>query len=261
VVPRHCQFRRKPLDINALQNSSVQVGFEEDEQCRRAIAAVKSVAGFPLAQITPLPRLHLATRAKVGHSQIAPAASSVVMRRKSATSIFWTRDDCQLLPQKPCRVPNSELRPREYLTEKEIERLQDAARKRSRYGHRDATMILIAYRHGLRASEVCGLRWDQIDLNSGRLHVRRAKGGIDNVHPMSGREIRALRQLRRENMESRYVFVTERGGPATTAGFLKTIARTGEAAKLPFPIHPHMLRHSTGYKLANDGHDTRALQH
>ena len=65
----------------------------------------------------------------------------------------------------------------------------------------------------------------------------------------------------RENLESRYVFVTERGGPATTAGFLKTIARTGEAAKLPFPVHPHMLRHSTGYKLANDGHDTRALQH
>ncbi len=105
----------------------------------------------------------------------------------------------------PRRAPNSELRPREYLTEKEIERLQEAARKRSRYGHRDATMILIAYRHGLRASEVCGLRWDQIELNSGRLHVRRAKGGIDNVHPLSGREIRALRQLRRDNMESRYV--------------------------------------------------------
>jgi integrase len=75
------------------------------------------------------------------------------------------------------------------LTEKEIERLQDVARKRSRYGHRDATMILVAYRHGLRASEVCRLRWDQIDLNSGRLHVRRAKGGIDNVHPLSGKEI------------------------------------------------------------------------
>ena len=99
----------------------------------------------------------------------------------------------------PRRAPNSELRPREYLTEKEIERLQDAARKRSRYGHRDATMILLTYRHGLRASEVCGLRWDQIELDSGRLHVRRAKGGIDNVHPLSGKEIRALRQLRREN--------------------------------------------------------------
>src|SRR3984893_8763760 len=84
--------------------------------------------------------------------------------------------------------------------------------------------VLIAYRHGLRASEVCGLRWDQIDLNTGRLHVRRAKGGIDNVHPLSGREIRALRQLRRENVESRYVFVTERGGPATNAGFLNTFA-------------------------------------
>jgi integrase len=88
----------------------------------------------------------------------------------------------------PGRPPNAELRPREYLTEKEIERLEEAARKRSRYGQRDATMILIAYRHGLRASELCGLRWDQIDLNTGRLHVRRAKGGIDNVHPLGGKE-------------------------------------------------------------------------
>src|SRR5271154_919924 len=157
----------------------------------------------------------------------------------------------------PRRAPNSELRAREYLTEKEIDRIQDAARRRSRYGHRDATMILVAYRHGLRASEVCCLRWDQIELDSGRLHVRRAKGGIDNVHPLSGKEIRALRQLRRENMESRYVFVTERGGPATTAGFLKAIARIGEAAKLPFPIHPHMLRHSTGYKLSVDAFGAR----
>jgi hypothetical protein len=111
---------------------------------------------------------------------------------------------------------------------------------------------------GLRASEVCGLRWDQVELDSGRLHIRRAKGGIDNAHPLSGREIRALRQLRRENMESRYVFVTERGGPATTAGFLKMISRTGEAAKLQFPVHPHMLRHATGYARANNGVDTRA---
>jgi site-specific recombinase XerD len=76
---------------------------------------------------------------------------------------------------------------------------------------------------------------------------------------LGGKEIRALRQLRRENPESRYVFVTERGGAARR--FLKMVARTGEAARLPFPVHPHMLRHSTGYKLANDGHDTRALQH
>jgi type 1 fimbriae regulatory protein FimB/type 1 fimbriae regulatory protein FimE len=102
----------------------------------------------------------------------------------------------------------------------------------------------------------------------GVVHKQRALGrGGEISHcahgpgPLSGKEIRALRQLRRGNMESRYVFVTERGGPTTTAGFLKTIARTGKAAKLSFPIHPHMLRHSTGYRLANDGHDTRALQH
>ena len=154
-----------------------------------------------------------------------------------------------------------EPRLRDYLTRDEVASLLRAAKTSPRHATHNHAMILIAYRHGLRASELCALRWDQIDLSGGRLHVRRAKGGIDNVHPLGGKEIRALRQLRRENMESRYVFVTERGGPATTAGFLKTVARTGAAAKLPFPVHPHMLRHSTGYKLANDGHDTRALQH
>ncbi len=122
-------------------------------------------------------------------------------------------------------------------------------------------MILVAYRHGLRASEVCGLRWDQIDLDSGRLHVRRAKGGIDNVHPLSGKEIRALRQLRRENWNLDMFSSQSAVVRPPLPEFLKTIARTGETARLPFPIHPHMLRHSTGYKLANDGHDTRALQH
>src|SRR5262249_10826038 len=76
-----------------------------------------------------------------------------------------------------------------------------------------------------------------------------------------GKEIRALRQLRRENLQSRYVFNTERGGPVTRAWFLKRVCRTGELAKLPFPAHPHMLRHACGFKLANDGVDTRALQH
>jgi integrase len=78
-------------------------------------------------------------------------------------------------------------RTREYLTEREIERLMAAARKGSRYGHRDATMILIGYRHGLRASELCELQWSQVELNTGRLHVRRAKNGSPSVHPASGR--------------------------------------------------------------------------
>jgi len=161
----------------------------------------------------------------------------------------------------PRRPPNAQLRPREYLTPKEVEALQEAARKRGRHGHRDATAILLAYRHGLRASELCELTWDMLELDGGRIHVRRAKHGVDSTHPLTGKEIRALRQLRRDNQHSRYVFNTERNGPVTRAWFLKMIHRTGELAKLPFPIHPHMLRHACGFKLANDGVDTRALQH
>jgi type 1 fimbriae regulatory protein FimE len=156
------------------------------------------------------------------------------------------------------RLPNSAYRQREYLTEAEVDWLIEGARKRGRNGVRDAAAILLAYRHGLRAAELCSLRWSQIDLKHGRLHVNRAKGGIESVHPLHGAELRALRPLQGQ---SPYVFVTEAGTPATTAWFLRMIQRTGKAAKLPFPVHPHMLRHSTGYKLANDGHDTRSLAH
>ena len=137
----------------------------------------------------------------------------------------------------------------------------DYARKHSRYGHRDSTMVLVTYRHGLRASEVCDLQWHQVELDQGRMHVRRAKNGTPSVHPIRGDEIRALRKLRRESPTEAYVFVTERGGPMSTIGFHHLIQRLGKAAKMAFPLHPHMLRHACGYKLANDGHDTRALQH
>jgi type 1 fimbriae regulatory protein FimE len=149
---------------------------------------------------------------------------------------------------------------RRYLTEREIERLMDYARKHGRYGHRDATMILVAYRHGLRASEVCDLQWQQIELSEGRLHVHRVKNGIPSVHPIRGDEMRALRKLRRDYPKDAYVFVSERRAYRPHR-FPPPIQRVGEAAKMPFPIHPHMLRHACGYKLANDGHDTRALQH
>src|SRR5262249_218068 len=94
---------------------------------------------------------------------------------------------------------------RRYLTERELERLIDCARKYGRYGHRDATMILVAYRHGLRASEVCDLQWQQIELSEGRLHVHRVKNGIPSVHPIRGDEMRALRKLRREYPKDAYV--------------------------------------------------------
>ena len=158
----------------------------------------------------------------------------------------------------PRRLSNSAYRVREYLTEKEVDRLIEAAKRRGRNGARDAAAILLAYRHGLRAAELYSLRWAQVDLRNGRLHVNRAKGGIESVHPLHGPELRALRPLQGK---SPYVFTTEAGTPVTTAWFLRMLQRTGRAAKLPFAVHPHMLRHACGYKLANDGHDTRSLAH
>ncbi len=81
----------------------------------------------------------------------------------------------------PRRLPNSAYRVREYLTEREVDRLIETARKRGRNGQRDVAAILLAYRHGLRAQELCSLRWSQIDLRHGRLHVNRAKGGQDGL--------------------------------------------------------------------------------
>jgi integrase len=160
----------------------------------------------------------------------------------------------------PRRRPNAEVRAREYLTDAEVNRLIAAAGA-NRYGHRDATMILIAYRHGLRASELVGIRWDSVDFAHGRLHVNRAKSGSPSVHPLSGRELRALRRLRREQEpESPFVFTSERAAPFTPAGFRKMIARLGAATGFGFPVHPHMLRHACGYQLANKGVDTRSLQ-
>jgi type 1 fimbriae regulatory protein FimB/type 1 fimbriae regulatory protein FimE len=161
----------------------------------------------------------------------------------------------------PRRKPNAELRTREYLTEPEVERLLKAA-KANRWGQRDAAMILIAYRHGLRAAELIDLRWDQVELTRNAvLHVRRVKNGTPSTHPLQADEMRALRALMPEGKTlSPYVFVSERGAPFTTAGFAKMVARAGVAAKFKFAVHPHMLRHACGYKLANDGHDTRSLQ-
>jgi type 1 fimbriae regulatory protein FimB/type 1 fimbriae regulatory protein FimE len=160
----------------------------------------------------------------------------------------------------PKRLPNGDLRTREYLTEAEVERLMAAARK-NRWGHRDATMILVAYRHGFRPAELVDLRWDQIEFASGALHVRRVKRGTPSTHPILGDELRALRRLQREQEpKSPFVFTSERGSPFTTAGFARMVERAGDGAKLGLKVHPHMLRHACGYALANRGHDTRALQ-
>jgi type 1 fimbriae regulatory protein FimE len=161
----------------------------------------------------------------------------------------------------PLRRANTAYRSREYLSDKEVAALMAAAAGVGRHGARDAALILIAYRHGLRVSEPVSLRWDQVDLQQGLLHVTRRKHGIASVHPLRGPELRALRRLQRAYPDTAYVFVSERKAPLCADAVRKIVSRAGREAGIEFPVHPHMLRHATGYKLANDGQDTRAIQH
>jgi integrase len=158
----------------------------------------------------------------------------------------------------PIRRPNADVRPREHLTPQEADRLQAAASKIGRYGARDALMIRMAYVHGLRASELIGLQWSDVDFDNRCLHVRRLKGSRPATHQLNTDEIRGLKKLPGERRGT--VFKSERQGPLTANGFGKIVARAGEAMGFEFRIHPHMLRHSTGHKLANEGKDTRSIQ-
>lgn len=142
----------------------------------------------------------------------------------------------------------------------EAEKLMAAA-KRGRWGRRDGTMIVIAYRHGLRTAEIADLEWSQVDLGrNAALHVRRIKIGKPSVHPLRGDEIRALRELRRQFPASAFIFATERGGPFTTDAINRQVKLIGARAGLAFSVHAHMLRHGCGYALANTGHDAGAIQ-
>ena len=180
--------------------------------------------------------------------------------RKPALKRLPPAGEVQTVSVMARRRPNAELRHREYLTEPEVEKLL-AAVKGNRWGHRDMTMLLVAFRHGLRVAELIDIRWDQVEFENARLHVRRAKNGTAAVHPIHGDERRALRKLQREqDPKSPFVFTTERGGPFSVSAFQRLVARAGEAAGLGFAAHPHMLRHACGYALANKGIDTRALQ-
>jgi integrase len=159
----------------------------------------------------------------------------------------------------PLRKPNAALRSREHLTEHEVERLISAA-KGNRHGSRDATMIMVAYRHGLRAAELVNLEWSQVDFRTATLHVPRVKRGTPATHPIPADELRMLRKLQREQERSPFVFTSERGSPFAMSGFARMVERAGKVAKISFGVHPHMLRHACGFKLANDGVDTRTIQ-
>jgi integrase len=157
------------------------------------------------------------------------------------------------------RARNADYRQREYLTEAEIDRLLATA-STSRNPVRDRLLILMAFRHALRVSELVDLRWQQIALDSATVHIRRAKNGTPGIHGLQGDELRLLRQLRREHPHADFVFVSERRAPLSIDGAQRLIERLGEHAELPFKIHAHMLRHAAGYALAARGIDTRTLQ-
>lgn len=152
---------------------------------------------------------------------------------------------------------------KDFLTEGEMKRLLDAA-KGSRYGTRDHLMLLMTYRHGLRVSELIDLRLKDLDLDTSRLYVRRKKGSLSTHQPIEGDELRALRAWLRErslrpDARSPYLFLSERG-PFTRQAVNYIVSQAGKRARLPFSVHPHMLRHSTGFYLANKGFDTRLIQ-
>ncbi|MFZ0105174.1 MAG: tyrosine-type recombinase/integrase [Pseudolabrys sp.] len=159
------------------------------------------------------------------------------------------------------RKPNAAYRVREHLTESEMARLL-VALKANRHGHRDWLIGLLIYRHGLRVSEACDLRWDDLDLGKRTIAVRRLRRSVDSSHYLERDEVAGLKRLQREQEpKAAYVFVNERGQPFSRMGIARMIERAGKAARLPFPVHVHMLRHSTGHVLAGKGMDTRRLQH
>ncbi len=160
----------------------------------------------------------------------------------------------------PPKIPNQDKRSREHLFPQEVNAMISATKKIGRHGLRDSTLIMMAYRHGLRVSELVALRWEQIDFIGGTIYINRLKNGVSSTHPLRGVELRALRQLQRKYPDSNYLFVSERGSAMAAATARGIIERAGKVAELSLSVHPHMLRHACGFYLASRGHDTRAIQ-
>jgi integrase len=170
-----------------------------------------------------------------------PASSGNVVKLRPAT----------VLTTKPGSEPADR---RTYLAEDEVERLMKAAPT-----PRDRAMILVGYTHGLRVSELVNLRWNQINFDTGRIAVKRLKGSLDGEQPLRGREIRALKALKRtQPIGSQFVFLSYQGAPMTRQAFDKMLRAAGAKAGIP-DVHPHLLRHGCGYRLVNQGMDTLSL--
>jgi site-specific recombinase XerD len=154
---------------------------------------------------------------------------------------------------------NRKVAKRTFLSAQEVSQILSAA-KNTRYSTRDRALILLTFRHGLRASEAVSLQWSQIDLKAGRLQVNRLKGSADSVQPMEADEVRLLQSLKKGSSDNAFVFVTERGTVMSADNFLKLMIRLGKEAGFSFKCHPHQLRHGAGYQLVNAGISTRTIQ-
>lgn len=164
-----------------------------------------------------------------------------------------------LTPQ-PSLCPKLPPKERKFLTPDEVEKLLTAAKQIGRHRHRDYTMLLMAYRHGLRVSELVALKWSQVFYKQAELHVVRRKNGTPAAHPLTGPELRALRKLQRLYPDTPYLFISERHAPLTRKTVYALVTRAAKQAGFDFRVSPHSLRHSCGYKLVNDGQPIRAIQ-
>jgi type 1 fimbriae regulatory protein FimB/type 1 fimbriae regulatory protein FimE len=163
-------------------------------------------------------------------------------------------------PSRRAFSEQSKKRAYDFLTAEELMALEKAA-KGNRYGKRDWLALRMAYRHGLRACELTALEWIQFDLNRGTVLIHRAKGGVSTTHHLDGDILRAVRAMKRtQPAGSRFVFLSERGGPWAAVSFSRMVERLGEAVLPGRGVHAHMLRHSCGHHLAAKGIDTRRIQ-
>ncbi len=158
----------------------------------------------------------------------------------------------------PRRLPNSATRTREHLLPDEVERLLKATRK-NRNPTRDYALLLLMFRRAMRVTEAIRLRWADVDLQAERIFVKRLKSGVDSTQPLSGIELQYLKQLRRKNPNSSWVFLSERGGPMSRRNAHAIVAKAGRDAKIGFPVHCHQLRHALGYYMAEKKVPTRSL--